>query len=269
MRLVGRFLVGAVPRLLIGLAVVAGPALADCGDAGAAGQPDVTARELVAGAIDLTRGTHSYTELSMIIHRPNWERRSSLVAWTRGRKDALIRFTAPAKDAGNATLKQGEKMWTFSPKLNRTIRLPFSLMSQSWAGSDFSYNDLSRTDKLLEMYDLEITQCAEQDGHTIYTIEAIPHDEAPVVWGKEEMVVRDDYVLLSQTYYDQSMVALKRMQTLEIGELGGRTFGTRMRMSKLDEPDNYTELHYAVADFDVELDDRLFTIFSLQAGSRP
>jgi hypothetical protein len=59
------------------------------------------------------------------------------------------------------------------------------------------------------------------------------------------------------------------METLEIGELDGRTFGTRMRMSKLDEPDNYTELHYAAADFDVELDDRLFTLFSLQAGSRP
>jgi len=186
-----------------------------------------------------------------------------------GRKDALIRFTAPAKDAGSATLKQGEKMWTFTPKLNRTIRLPFSLMSQSWAGSDFSYNDLSRTDKLLEFYDLEIVRREEQDGHIIYTIDAIPHDDAPVVWGKEEMVLRDDYVLLSQTYFDQKMEALKRMETLEIGELDGRTFGTRMRMSKLDEPDNYTELHYAAADFDVELDDRVFTVFSLQAGSRP
>jgi hypothetical protein len=233
------------------------------------GQPEVTARQLVAAAIDLTRGKTSYAELNMIVHRPDWERTSHLVAWTRGRKDAFIRFTAPAKDAGNATLKQGEKMWTFTPKLNRTIRLPFSLMSQSWAGSDFSYNDLSRTDKLLEFYDLTISHVEEQDGHTIYTIDAIPHDEAPVVWGMEQMVLRDDYVMLSQTYFDQSMEALKRMETLEIGELDGRTFGTRMRMSKLDEPDNYTELHYAQADFDVELEDRLFTVFSLQAGSRP
>ncbi len=191
------------------------------------------------------------------------------MAYTRGRKDAFIRFTAPAKDAGNATLKQGEKMWTYTPKLNRTIRLPFSLMSQSWAGSDFSYNDLSRTDKLLEFYDLSITHREEKDGHTIYTIDAIPRDESPVVWGKEVMVLRDDYVMISQTYFDQNMQALKRMETLEIGELGGRTFGTRMRMSKLDEADNYTELYYAEADFDVELDDRLFTVFSLQAGSLP
>ena len=254
---------------LVGMATLLGPAIAADVAADDAEPADLTAHELVAGAIDLTRGQTSYAEFSMIIHRPDWERTSSLVAWTRGRKDALIRFTAPAKDAGNATLKQGEKMWTFTPKLNRTIRLPFSLMSQSWAGSDFSYNDLSRTDKLLEMYDLEITKRAERDGHIIYTIDAVPHDDAPVVWGKEELVLRDDYVLLSQTYFDQKMEALKRMEVLEIGELGGRTFGTRMRMSKLDEPDNYTEVRYAAADFDVELDDRLFTLFSLQAGSRP
>jgi outer membrane lipoprotein-sorting protein len=227
-----------------------------------------TARELIAGAIDLTRGQSSYAELAMVIHRPEWQRTSELIAWTRGRKDALIRFTAPAKDAGNATLKQGEKMWTYNPKLNRSIRLPFSLMSQSWAGSDFSYNDLSRTDKLLEDYELTITATRRSDGHTLYIIEAIPHDEAPVVWGKEEIVLRDDHVLMSQTFFDQAMRPLKRMETLEIGEMGGRVFGTRMRMSKLDEPENYTELSYARVDFDLELEDRLFTLFSLQSGQR-
>lgn len=228
-----------------------------------------TARDLVAGALDLMRGQSSYTQMQMLVHRPDWQRSSQLVAWTRGRKDALIRFTAPAKDAGNATLKRGEKMWTYTPKLNRTIRLPFSLMSQSWAGSDFSYNDLSRTDKLLEYYDLAIVATDEQDGHRLYTVEAIPHDDAPVVWGKEQMVMRDDYVLLSQTYFDQDMQPLKRMETLEIGELGGRVLSTRMRMAKLDEPNKYTELHYQQADWDVELKDQLFTVFSLQSGASP
>ena len=88
-----------------------------------AADPAPTAQELIAGVIDLTRGQTSYAEFAMVIHRPDWERTSKLSAWTRGREDALIRFTAPPKDAGNATLKQGEKMWTFAPKLNRVIRL--------------------------------------------------------------------------------------------------------------------------------------------------
>ncbi|MEQ8859403.1 MAG: outer membrane lipoprotein-sorting protein [Pseudomonadales bacterium] len=229
-----------------------------------------SARELIAAALDLTRGRSSYAEMSMRIHRPDWERTSRLVAWTRGREDALIRFTEPARDAGNATLKQGDGMWTFTPKLNRTIRLPFSLMSQSWAGSDFSYNDLSRSDKLLKHYELTLVNAElGDDGHWIYTVDAVPHENAPVVWGKEELVLRDDFVMISETFFDQDLEPLKRMQALEIGELGGRTFSTRMRMSQLDEPEHFTEVVYEDAQFDIALSDELFTLFALRSGATP
>lgn len=230
---------------------------------------EVTAHELIAAAIDLTRGTTSYAEMSMTIHRPAWERSSSLVAWTRGREDALIRFTAPAKDAGNATLKDDDRMWTFTPKLNRVIRLPYSMMSQGWAGSDFSYNDLSRTDQLLHEYDLEIVETTTSDGHTLHRVRATPHDDAPVVWGREELVLRDDHVLIEHTFFDQSLVPLKRLEAKSVGALGGRTFATRIRMTDLEESDRWTEVEYAKAEFDVPLDDALFTVFSLQSGRAP
>ena len=232
----------------------------------AATQSDLTARELVAGTIDQTRGMSSYAEFSMIVHRPDWERTSSLKSWTRGRKDALIRFVAPAKDAGNAALKLGNKMWTFTPKLNRTIRLPYSLMSQSWGGSDFSYTDLSRSDNWLDDYDLSISAVKTEDDHKIYTLVAIPHDDAPVVWGKEEMIIRDDYVLLLHKFYDQSLEPLKKMETLEIDERDGRMMATRMRMVKLESPEKYTELIWGKTDFDVELEDQMFTLFYLKSG---
>jgi outer membrane lipoprotein-sorting protein len=200
--------------------------------------PSPSAYDLIAGAIDLTRGKTSYAEFSMVIHRPDWERTSTLVAWTRGREDALIRFTAPAKDAGNATLKQGQQMWTFTPKLNRVIRLPFSMMSQGWAGSDFSYNDLSRTDQLLHDYDLALA-------------------------GAE---VRDDHVMLSETFFDQAMAPVKQLEVSDVKALGGRTFGTRLRMVPLDEPGNWTEITYDAAKFDTPIDDGMFTVFALQTG---
>jgi hypothetical protein len=227
---------------------------------------DITARELIAAAIDQSRGKSSYAEFSMVIHRPEWQRTSSLKTWTRGRKDALIRFVAPARDAGNATLKLDNKMWTFTPRLNRTIRLPYSLMSQSWGGSDFSYTDLSRSDSWLDEYDLSIESVRMEDGHRIYTLVAIPHDDAPVVWGREEMVIRDDYVLLLHTFYDQNLEPLKKMETLEVGEIDGRMMTTRSRMSKLESPDKYTELIWQTADFDVEVDDQMFTLFYLKSG---
>ena len=223
--------------------------------------------ELVSNAVDQTRGAASYAQMSMLIHRPQWQRSSSLLAWTRGREDALIRFTAPARDAGNALLKQGDRMWTYNPKLNRNVRLPNSMMSQSWAGSDFSYNDLSRSDKWLKHYNLALIATEQVDGHTIYTIDAVPKEDAPVVWGKEQMQIRDDFALVSQTYFDQDMVPVKKLESLKIAELGGRMMATHMRMLDLEQPEQYTEVVYDAMDFDVELDDRLFTVFSLQSGS--
>lgn len=222
------------------------------------------ARALIAAAIDQTRGRTSWTEIRMQIHRPDWERTSSIVAWTRGRDDALIRFTAPARDAGNATLKRGDQMWTFTPQLDRVVRLPYSMMSQSWAGSDFSYNDLSRTDALLRHYSHRLLDVSESDGHRVYTIESIPDTDAPVVWGRQVLVLRDDHVLLEETFYDQDGVALKRMKTLEIGERGGREIPVRMRMMKLSEPDHWTEVTYDAAKFDIDIPDRRFTLYALQ-----
>ena len=249
--------------------ICAAAAFAWAAVASAADNASQRAHDLVAAAIDLTRGKSSYAEMSMTVHRPDWERSSSLVAWTRGREDALIRFTEPAKDAGNATLKQGPKMWTFTPKLNRVIRLPYSMMAQDWAGSDFSYNDLSRTDQLLTQYTLELVDEQQRDGHVYYRIRATPHDDAPVVWGREELLLRDDFVLIEETFYDQAMQPLKRMEAREIGELGGRTFATRIRMINLEKPDQWTEVAYAKMSFDIAVDDGLFTTFALQSGRAP
>ena len=241
-------------------------ALAAClaSSAWAGEAPEVTAAQLIEGALDLTRGVNSYSELAMLIHRPDWERRLELQVWTRGREDALIRFTAPAKDAGTATLKVGEQMWSYTPRHKREFRLPGSMMSQSWAGSDFSYNDLSRTDHYLRYYDSAITATEQQGNHVVYTLELVPHDDAPVVWGKETMTLRDDYVLLTQTFYDQALKPLKEMRAVEVGDFGGRTIAVATRMADFEDPERWTEVRYLNADFNATVADDMFTTFALR-----
>lgn len=231
---------------------------------GAGATSEITAEDLIARMIDQSRGLSSYSELSMTVNRPQWQRTSSFNVLTRGREDALIRFTAPAKDAGNATLKVGDTMWTYSPKIRRAVRLPKSMMSQEWAGSDFSYNDLARSDKLLAYYRHDIVDQTEEDGLITYTIESVPNENAPVVWGKERIVFRSDNVLLEQTFFDQAMQPVKAMHAFEIQELGGRMLAKRMRMSDLERPDRWTEVEYETIEFDVAIDDRSFTQFALR-----
>lgn len=221
-------------------------------------------KEVVRAAWDHWRGASSYGEMTMVIHRPSWERSMSMRTWTRGSKHSLVRVTAPRKDAGNGTLMVDDTMWTFSPKVNRVIKVPSSMMAQSWMGSDFSNKDVSKADDIVDQYDHTLLSREEHEGHAVYVIESIPHEEAAVVWGKEVLRVRDDHVLLSQEYYDQDGVLVKAMRALEVGEMGGRTLAIRMRMAKVDTEDEWTEMRTDSVEFDVDLSDNLFTRSNLR-----
>ncbi len=225
---------------------------------------DRDAREIVRDAIDSMRGETSYGEMTMTIHRLSWERTMSMRGWTSGLKKSLVRVTAPRKDVGNGTLMLDNNMWTYSPKVNRVIKVPSSMMSQSWMGSDFSNKDVSRADDIIDQYEHTLLATEEHEGQPVYVIESVPHEEAAVVWGKEVLRIREDNVVLSQEYYDQDGELVKKLETLEIGEMGGRTLALVQRIGKVDAPDEWTELRMEAMEFDIEVSDNVFTRSNLQ-----
>jgi len=222
------------------------------------------AAEIVRATVDNWRGKSSYGEMSMTIHRPSWERSMSMRAWTQGSKKSLVRVTAPKKDTGNGTLTVDNNMWSYAPKVNRVIKVPSSMMGQSWMGSDFTNKDVSRADDIVDQYDHTLLGKEEHEGHAVFVIESIPHEEAAVVWGKEVLRIRDDDVLVSQEYYDQEGVLVKTLRSLEIGEMGGRPLAIRQRMAKADTDDEWTEFRIDDVEFDVEISDNVFTRSNLQ-----
>ncbi len=222
------------------------------------------ARQLIQQAMDNWRGLSSYSEMTMVIHRPSWERRMSMRAWTQGDEQSLVRVSKPKKDAGNATLVLDESMWSFSPKINRVIKVPSSMMNQSWMGSDFSNKDISRSTEIIDRYQHTLTKREQVKDHMHYTIVSIPHEDAPVVWGKEVLVIRDDYVLLEQQYWDQDGELVKVMKATEVGPLGGRNIAIKMRMFDVEKKDEWTEMIHHSIDFDVELPKGVFTLSNLR-----
>ncbi|GAB1256514.1 outer membrane lipoprotein-sorting protein [Aurantivibrio plasticivorans] len=217
------------------------------------------ARKIIKGALDQWRGLSSYSEMAMIIHRPDWERKMVMRGWTKGEKKSLVRVVEPVKDAGSGTLLLKNEMWTYSPKVNRPIKLPGSMMNQSWMGSDFTNNDIARSDDILDDYEHSLLKTELRDGHQVYVIESIPHEDAAVVWGRELITIRDDFVMLQHDLFDQDGVLVKSMVTTEIKELGGRTVASIQRMTNIEEPEKWTEMQVYAAEFNIELSDRLFT----------
>jgi outer membrane lipoprotein-sorting protein len=202
--------------------------------------------------------------MTMTIHRPEWQRSMSMRAWTKGDKQSLVRVTKPKKDLGNATLIKDKEMWSYAPKVNRVIKVPSSMMSQSWMGSDFSNKDISRSTEILDEYDHSLSATEQVDEHTIYTITSIPHEDAPVVWGKEVLKVRDDYVLMEQQYWDQDNTLIKIMKVSEVVEMDGRSIAKVMRMHKIETPNEWTEVVNHTVDFDVDLSSNTFTLSNLR-----
>jgi len=225
---------------------------------------DLTAADIIRKAMDHYRGQTSYSEMTMIIHRPDWQREMTMRAWTEGDKQTLVRVTHPAKDKGNGTLTVDGNMWTFTPKINRVIKIPSSMMSQNWMGSDFSNKDISKDTAIIEQYDHTLLQLGEHEGHQVYVIQSVPHEEAAVVWGREVLHIRDDWVVLEQQFWDQDDVLVKTLKTLEIRDMAGRNVAAVLRMGKEDTPDEWTEVRTIAIAFDVELPDNMFTMSNLR-----
>ncbi len=230
--------------------------------------PAQDTQTLVKSCFNYMRGSASISTVDMIIHRPGWERSMTIKAWTKGEKKSFFVITAPPKDNGNGTLKKGREMWMFNPKINRVIKLPPSMMSQGWMGSDFSNNDLAKSDSLINEYVHRVVGTEMLDGKKVYLVESIPQPAAPVVWGMQKLKIREDFIMLSQEFYDEDFRLVKAMTTDNIQMIGGKLFPKIWKMQKADTDDEYTLLEYKALLFKEDLPDRLFTLSNLKNPRR-
>ena len=219
-------------------------------------------------AVNQYRGEASISTVEMIIHRPDWERRLTMEAWTRGEKDSLIKIVATAKDRNNGTLKRGIDMWTFNPKINRVIKLPPSMMARSWMGSDFSNNDIAKSDTLITDYTYVLLGSTVNEGKAVHRIKAMPLPDAPVVWGMIVVDIREDFIILKEEFFDEDMELVKTLSMHNIQMMDDRLFPVTWRVEKADAVDEYTELIHLSIDFTDTIADSFFTKAGLKKPLR-
>jgi outer membrane lipoprotein-sorting protein len=228
--------------------------------------PDATPGEIVDYVDRLMRGESSRGEVAMDVQTENWQRSLRMSVSSLGTDYALVRILEPRKDAGTATLKSGNEIWNYLPKVDRTIKIPASLMSAAWMGSHFTNDDLVKESRLVEDYDISIGFDGARNGVEVWEFVLTPRPEAPVVWGSIRYEVRkSDFMPVWARYYDEQ-AALKR--TLTFSDY--RVFGDRlvpgiMRMVPEDDPGEYTEVRYEDLEFDVDLTPESFSLRQLRS----
>jgi outer membrane lipoprotein-sorting protein len=220
----------------------------------------LTAREIVQKADDKARGFTSQSEMTMTIVRPEWSRSVSMKAWSKGTDYALILITAPVKDKGQVFLKLRNEMWNWVPSIDKMIKIPPSMMMQSWMGSDFTNDDLVQQSSIVKDYTHSLLGKEAVRGKECYKIGLIPLPDADVVWGKIVMwITVDGFHEWRSEFYDEDMELVTAEEASVLKWMGDREVPTHMEMMPVKKKGNKTILEILTIRFDLPLDDAIFS----------
>ncbi len=222
------------------------------------------ARELLDGTDDMQRGDSSTATVTMNVKTARFSRSISMQSWSKGEEKSLIRITAPAKEAGVTTLKVGENIWNYLPKVDRTMKVPAGMMSGSWMGSHFSNDDLVKESRMADDYTYRLTARPDAAGTGSYVVECEAKPTAAVVWGKVVVTLRPDRIAEQIQYFDEKGVLIRTMKFSDLQEIDGRMVATRMMLVPEDKPGEFTEIIYDELSFHANVPDSMFSLQELK-----
>ncbi len=227
-----------------------------------------TAEEIINKAENDVKGKSSYGKIEMIITTPDYTRTLTMKTWWIGNKKALIVTEAPVKEAGNKTLKIGDQIWTYLRNTETTIKIPPSMMLQSWNGSDFTNDDLVRESNMVKDYDLKILSTEKVDNVECWKIQLLPKPDAPVVWGKIYYWVRmKDYLPSVLQYFNEKGKMVRYMVYSDIKDFHGRIMPAKWVMYNVAKKGHSTAIIVDDMHFNAKIPDRIFSYQELERGN--
>ncbi len=227
-----------------------------------------TATEIIQKADQKMRGETSQSIITMRIIRPSWSREISMKTWMKGRDLALLVIQSPSKEKGIAFLKRKKEVWNWIPSLEKVMKLPPSMMSQSWMGTDFTNDDLVRESSIVVDYDHQLISDTTIDGRLCHTILCTPFPNTPVVWGKLKICIdKKDLIELFVAFFDDEGLLVNTMKAHDLKIMDGRLIPTRMEMIPVDKPGQRTEIIYHSILFDKPIDNSIFTLDQMRKSN--
>jgi outer membrane lipoprotein-sorting protein len=224
-----------------------------------------TIEELLVATDDIQRGDSSSAVMKMEVKTARYERAMKMKALSKGTENSLITILEPAKDSGVSTLKVGDNLWNYLPKVDRTMKVPSGMMGGSWMGSHFSNDDLVKESRLSEDFTASFAKKpSEAEPDQPYVIDLVPKPDAPVVWGKVEVTVTADKLPVSVRYFDEKGTLMRTMDFKDVQDVSGRKVPMVMQLTPADKPGEYTRVTYEELAFDVDLPDKTFTVQALK-----
>lgn len=226
----------------------------------AAGQ-ELSPREIIRKADEKFNGEKTSTTLmAMTIVRPTWERTIEFKNWTSGKEYALTLITAPARDKGQSFLKRQQEMWSWNPTISRLIKLPPSMMSQGWMGSDYTNDDILKESSVVNDYDHEIVGEEEYEGRLCYKIKMVAKEDAAVIWGHQlRWIDQKDFLFMKSELYDEDGYLVRTELGSDIKSMDGRLIPTRIELIPTEEEGQMTIIEIKDVKFNTPIKESFFS----------
>ena len=222
-------------------------------------------KEIIRKADETMRGGSSVSEMTIDIIRPTWSRSIKMKSWSLGTEFSLSYTVAPAKDKGAVFLKRKTELWNWVPSIERTIKMPPSMLSQSWMGTDMTNDDLVRQTSNVDDFEHKLLGEEKIEGRKCWKIEMIPHEDVPVVWGKLMVWVDQvDHIYMRNEFYDEDGFLVNTMNAKSVKKMGGRMMATILEVIPAEEEGCKTVLTYNSIQFDVEIKESFFTVQNMK-----
>jgi outer membrane lipoprotein-sorting protein len=219
-----------------------------------------SAFDIVKKMDDKIKGKSTQAEITVKIKRQKWDREMSMKLWTKGADYSMVFVTAPIKEKGNAFLKRKKEVWNWVPGIEKIIKLPPSMMSQSWMGTDFTNDDLVKHSSILNDYTHTLSGETTLADRVCHKIIMTPKPDAAVVWSKVIVFIdKKDYIQMRAEYYNEDNELVNILTGSDIKMLGGKLLASKIEMVPADKKANSTTLIYKSLVFDQDINDNFFT----------
>lgn len=221
---------------------------------------DVSATEIVRKADEKYKGEQTgYSVMAMTIVRPTWQRTVEFKSWSKEDDYALTLVTAPAREKGQTFLKRGSEMWSWNPAISRLIKLPPSMMSQGWMGSDYTNDDILRESSVVNDYTHSIESSETVDGHDCWKIKLMAKKDADVLWGQQMWWVdKKEFIALKAELYDEDGYLVRSEKASDLKMMDGRLIPTLLELIPAENEGYKTLVKIVEMKFNIKIEESFF-----------
>lgn len=226
-----------------------------------AGAQQLTATEIVKKTDEKFRGEQSgYSVMTMTVVRPSWQRTVEFRSWSKDNDYALTLITAPAREKGQTFLKRKTEMWSWNPAISRLIKLPPSMMSQGWMGSDYTNDDILRESSVVDDYTHSIEGSENVDGHDCWKIRLMAKEDADVLWGEQLWWIdKKEFISLKAELYDEDGYLVRTEKASDLKTMDGRLIPTLIELVPAENEGYKTILRITEIKFNIKIEESFFS----------